>query len=179
MCSLLHRRTRHCVVMRLFVGVRPPDRVLDALDCLARPDRAGVRWTRREQWHVTLRFLGEVEDPDPVVTALAGARLPRCEARVGPRVEALGRQVLCVPVAGLDELAQAVGEATAGFGQPPDERPFRGHLTLARLRRGSPRHLTGAAVEGRFPVTEVRLVRSHLGGHGGPRYGDLQVVTLD
>jgi 2'-5' RNA ligase len=164
--------------MRLFVGVVPPERVLDALARLDRPERVGVRWTRRDQWHVTLRFLGEVADPDPVAAALSAAPLPRCEARLGPRVRALGRQVLCLPVAGLDELAGAVVEATAGFGQPPDDRRFRGHLTLARLRRGTrPSGLTRASLDDSFPVTDVRLIRSHQ-GEGGSRYEDLLVVPL-
>jgi 2'-5' RNA ligase len=161
--------------MRLFIGVVPPERVLDALDRLDRPERAGVRWTRRDQWHVTLRFLGEVADPDPVAAALSAAPLRRCEARIGPRVEALGRHVICLPVAGLDELAGAVEEATAGFGQPPDDRRFRGHLTLARVRR--PSGLAGPAFDDGFPVADVRLILSHQ-GEGGPRYEDLSVVPL-
>ena len=43
--------------------------------------------------------------------------------------------VVCVPVAGLDELAAAVPRPTAAIGEPPDPRRFAGHLTLARLRR--------------------------------------------
>lgn len=164
--------------MRLFVGVVPPERVLDALDRLDRPERAGVRWTRRDQWHVTLRFLGEVADPGPVAAALSTAPLRRCEVRLGPRVRALGRQVLCLPVAGLGELAQAVEEATAGFGQPPDDRRFRGHLTLARLRRGTrPAGLAGGAFDDSFPVTDVRLIRSHQDAQGS-RYEDLHIVPL-
>jgi RNA 2',3'-cyclic 3'-phosphodiesterase len=164
--------------MRLFVGVVPPERVLDALDRLDRPESAGVRWTRRDQWHVTLRFLGEVADPDPVAAALSNAPLHRCEVRLGPRVRALGRQVLCLPATGLEDLARAVAEATAGFGQPPDDRRFRGHLTLARLRRGTrPTGLTGAVLDDSFPVTDVRLIRSHQ-GKDGVRYEDVHVVPL-
>jgi 2'-5' RNA ligase len=164
--------------MRLFVGVCPPERVLDALERVDRPKRDGVRWTRRDQWHVTLRFLGEVADPDPVAAALDVAPLHGCEAQLGPEVEALGRHVICLPVAGLDELAQAVEQATAGFGQPPDDRSFRGHLTLARLRRRArPTGLAGQAFEDRFRVTDVRLIRSHQDA-GGSRYEDLHVVPL-
>jgi RNA 2',3'-cyclic 3'-phosphodiesterase len=164
--------------MRLFVGVVPPDRVLDEIERLRRPDRPGVRWTRRDQWHVTLRFLGEVGDPDSVAAALDTAPLPRCEARLGPRVRALGRQVVCLPVAGLDALAKTVAEATAGLGQPPDHRQFRGHLTLARLRRPArPSGLTGDVIEDSFPVTDVRLIRSHQ-TDGGSRYEDLHIVRL-
>ncbi|HEY8523994.1 MAG TPA: RNA 2',3'-cyclic phosphodiesterase [Acidimicrobiales bacterium] len=164
--------------MRLFVGVVPPEGVLDAIERLARPDRPGVRWTRRQQWHVTLRFLGEVDDPDPVAAALDAAPLAPCDARVGPAVRTLGHHVLCLPVAGLDDLARAVVEATAGFGQPPDDRPFRGHLTLARLRRPArPSGLTGGRLDARFPVTDVRLIRSHQ-EPDGVRYEDLHIVRL-
>ena len=164
--------------MRLFVGVCPPEQVLEALERVDRPKRDGVRWTQRDQWHVTLRFLGDVPDPEPVAAALDAAPLRRCEARLGPEVRVLGRHVICLPVAGLDELAQVVCGATAGFGQPPEERRFRGHLTLARLRRGTrPAGLAGRAFEDRFTVTDVRLIRSHQ-GPSGARYEDLHVVPL-
>ena len=238
--------------MRLFVAVRPPDDVLDAVAALARPAHPGVRWTTRDQWHVTLRFLGEVGDPEPVAAALAAAPLPAATAALGPRVTALGSGVVCLPVAGLDALAAAVSEATAGWGRPPEHRRFRGHLTLARVdrprratRRGDPsragrgggggrgsgrgeggggdpsgaggsasdgprgsgaadrsdpsraggggggergrrgggddrpraRSLAGEALAARFPVADVRLVRSHL-GRPGARYEDLLVHPL-
>ncbi len=50
--------------MRLFVAVWPSAAVVDELRGLERPARPGVRWTTADQWHVTLRFLGEMEDPD-------------------------------------------------------------------------------------------------------------------
>jgi 2'-5' RNA ligase len=82
-----------------------------------------------------------------------------------------------VPVEGLDDLAAAVTDATDGCGRPLPDRPFRGHLTVARARRGSVRSLAGEAVDARFPVEDVRLVRSHL-GRDGARYEDLHVRRL-
>jgi RNA 2',3'-cyclic 3'-phosphodiesterase len=173
--------------MRLFVGVRPPDDVLDLVADLPRRAQAGLRWTTRDQWHVTLRFLGEVEDPTVVVDALDGIGadgFAACEAAVGPMVETLSRQVVALPVVGLDHLAAAVIEATRTLGRPPEDRPFRGHLTLARLARsarGSARRLAGGMVgrplSARFTVSDVRIVRSHL-GRGGARYEDVYVRHL-
>jgi 2'-5' RNA ligase len=179
--------------VRLFVAVRPPDVVLDEIARLPRPARSGLRFTTRAQWHVTLRFLGEMDDPEDVVDALdaldaPGGRdgagpgaLAACEAVVGPQVEALSRQVVALPVAGLDGLAAAVVAATATLGRPPDDRPFRGHLTLARASRGSARRLAGDLVgrplSARFDVSDVRVVRSHL-GHEGARYEDIHVRHL-
>lgn len=161
--------------MRLFVAVRPPDDVIDTLARLRRPERDGLRWTSPAQWHVTLRFLGEIDDPAPVVEALDRAVLPPAVAELGPAVESLGRGVVMVPVGGVDDLAAAVVEATGAFGTPPDPRPFRGHVTLARCRRGRVGGLVGEPVSARFPVADLRLVRSSQSGPAGPRYDDVHV----
>lgn len=166
---------------RLFVAVRPPAPVLARLAELPRPAEPDVRWVAPPQWHVTLRFLGEAE-PAPVARALdevaaASAGRTRPRAELGPRVSLLGRQVICVPVAGLDGLAAAVGRATAALGEPPDPRPFRGHLTLARLGRRGACRLAGHAVGARFAVTELELVRSLL-GPAGARHEVVHTVAL-
>ena len=176
--------------MRLFVAVQPPDDVLDAVAALPRPERPDVRWTRRDQWHVTLRFLGEVDDPDPVAAALDAAPLPPAEAVMisGPKM--IGAAAIGLPVTGVDALAAAVVAATATFGQPPETRRYHGHLTLARTRArrrggrsGLPHWASGlfddeAAFDRRFPVDAVRLIRSRL-GPGGARYEDLHIRPLE
>jgi RNA 2',3'-cyclic 3'-phosphodiesterase len=171
--------------MRLFVAVQPPDAVLDVLDALPRRERPGIRWTERAHWHITLRFLGEVADASPVVTALEAATLERCVARLGPGAEVLGRSVVSVPVSGLDDLARGVATALHGLGGADDDRPFRGHVTLARTGRRARRSEARAVVRDlaarpvveTFDVDAVRLVRSRL-GDGPPRYDDLHVRRL-
>jgi 2'-5' RNA ligase len=146
---------------RLFVAVIPPPDVLDVLANIPREPQPHVRYTTREQWHVTLRFLGEAD------IAQASAALERVDARsveasLGPRVERLGRTVAMVPCAGLDEIAAAVLRATADIDHPIEARPFVGHLTIARMKnaRGCP--ASGFAVAATFTVSEVHLVRSLL-----------------
>jgi 2'-5' RNA ligase len=163
---------------RLFVAVVPPDDVLDAVAALERPPVSGLRWTSREQWHVTLRFLGTVADAGPVVEALSGIALPAATAVVGPAVGRFGHRLLHVPVAGLDEAEAVVRGVTADLGEPPEDRPFRGHLTLARVTKGvrvDLRALAGAPVEGQWAVTEIALVESRLSA-AGARYS--VVATL-
>jgi 2'-5' RNA ligase len=161
--------------VRLFVAVWPPAEVLDVLDRLPRPDHPAVRWAPRDRWHVTLRFLGDVvEDERPALeqaVAATAAAHPVRRVALGPATVRLSRSVLAVPVAGLDDLGQAINAATAGFGEPPEDRRFTGHLTLARSRSRAvlPAALAGLRVEAGWDVSEVALVRSHLGG-GGPRY---------
>ena len=56
---------------RLFIAVRPSVAAADLVDRLPRFETPRVRWVPREQWHVTLRFLGDAE-PEEVVAALVG-----------------------------------------------------------------------------------------------------------
>jgi 2'-5' RNA ligase len=122
--------------VRLFVAVRPPPDVIDALAALARPDGTPVRWTTRGQWHVTLRFFGNVEDLSPIETALAASVLGVApfDVTMGPRAGVLGHQIVYLPVTGLADLAATVVAATGAFGEPPPRRRFRGHLTLGRTK---------------------------------------------
>ncbi len=169
--------------MRLFVGIWPPPDVLASLAALPRPEHPSVRWTPQEQWHVTLRFLGDVADEDgPVLLdslgTLGPAGRPTC-AYVGPATRRLDKGTLVVPVAGLDDLAHAVTTATSGLDRGTEARPFVGHLTLARGRGGRPipSTLAGASVAASFGVAELALVCSRL-GHDGPRYETLATIAL-
>lgn len=160
--------------MRLFVAVDLPGPVVRLLESLPRPARRSLRWTSPDQWHVTLRFLGEVEESDPVVEAL-GIVAARCaagsaeaaepvEARLGPATAWFtGRRVLQVPVAGLEELATFVRDATAPWGSSI-EAAFAGHVTLARVRgdKAGPPELAGTPVVARFDVTGLVLYASSL-----------------
>ena len=149
--------------VRLFVAALPDkstvDRLRGACGGWPRPTVAGLRWTGPDQWHVTLRFLGSV-DPGEAAAALDGLGWAAAEARLGPVTALLGRGVLMVPVSGVDGLAGAVAAATVDLGGLPENRPFTGHLTLARSRGRVPAGWEGRPVTGAFPVVEVCLVRS-------------------
>jgi 2'-5' RNA ligase len=151
---------------RLFVAVWPPDDVAESLRELRRKDERGVRFVAPENWHVTLRFLGDA-DPDAVGDALDRGTYTRCVARVGPGVDVLKHHSVIVPVRGVDPLAAAVARATRGLGTEPERRKFAGHLTLARMKRHArPPAVTGARIEGEFEVEEVALVESTLTASG-------------
>ena len=127
---------------------------------------------------MTLRFLGRVDDPEPVLAALRGLGTPAGEAVLGLATARLGRGVLHVPVAGLEEVAAEVVARTAALGRPPEDRPFVGHLTLARARdRVDWRPLVGRPVTARWPVTEVALMESRLHPRGA-RYSVVERLPL-
>src|SRR5579875_1699588 len=175
--------------MRLFVAIAPPAEVLDELDAVVLPLRAArgdLRWTGRDAWHVTLAFLGEVDEP-------AAARLlPRLEraarrhrslrlafSGAGAFPRASRATVLWSGLSGdRDELARLAGSVAAGASRagaaPPDSgRRFRPHLTLARCRTPADVTELVAALDahrGRpWAADRVHLVRSHLGAAGRRR----------
>lgn len=147
------------------MAVDLPDEVRDRLLTeVPRTEQDGVRWVDPRQWHVTLRFLGDVDEP-AARAAVAALRAPAADAVVGPRVSRLGRHVVCLPVAGLDDLATAVRTATDHLGEPEGRR-FAGHLTLARLRHRAACGVTGTPFSACFTARRVTLYRSTLGPTG-------------
>lgn len=155
--------------MRLFVAALPDAAVVQYLMQVyggwPRPEIEGLRWTGPDQWHVTLRFLG-LADPAAATAALDQLEPIIAEARLGPTTALFGRSILMVPVVGVDSLAGAVTAVTLGVGEPPEDRPFVGHLTLARSRGWIPPELVDAPVAGMYPVTEVCLMRSETLAEG-------------
>lgn len=167
--------------MRLFVAVWPDDetrRRLSGLE-LELGRTKGLRFVGPERWHVTLRFLGDVEEDDlgplgDALVACAAAFPGPVRCRLGPGTGWFtGVRVLHLPAAGLDGLAAAVRTATLPVvGEPAEPEPaFNGHLTLARSKG---RRLGVAALgemanlpfEAAFPVTAVDLVSSQPSPQG-------------
>ena len=179
--------------MRLFVALPAPPSPRYAE--LAREVAAvapGAKLVRDDGRHATLRFLGEVFDVAPVKAALDAA----CRGRPALPVVAEGlgtfhdgfpphkrSRVAWVGLraAGVEALAAAVEQATAGFGDPPERRRFVAHVTLARLptpadlRSLVDRHKDTLVAEG--VLDRVVLYRSHV-GPGGSQYEALHTVRL-
>jgi RNA 2',3'-cyclic 3'-phosphodiesterase len=167
---------------RLFFAVDPPEEARADLDrtlAALRAEPGAPRWTDPSRWHLTLLFLGRV----PV------ERVPRLIERAGPAVAVAHPMTLRlsrggrfgsvrrpqVAWAGLDgdvrpltDLAKRLAAAARSLDLPVEDRPFRAHLTLGRWRPGHPADgsITDRLADYRgpaWPVTEVRLIESHLG----------------
>jgi 2'-5' RNA ligase len=156
---------------RLFVAVWPPEEVVADLTALPRKDQRGVRFVHPDNWHLTLRFLGDA-NPDAVIAALDGIEFDRTEIRIGPGVDLLGDHSLVLPASGLDTVAADVTDRTRDLGEPPRKR-FTGHLTLARLKPYAKMpHALGAMFDATFALEEIALVQSRLHPDGA-RYDTL------
>jgi 2'-5' RNA ligase len=145
-----------------------------------RTDIPGARWVPTEQIHLTLAFLGEVDEAavERLSGELARIRAPGfrlCFSGTGcfpdrrrPRVLWVG----LVPHPRLKQLAAGVREAVLACGIPQDERPFSPHITLARLKL-SPSRGCDAFLDRQpeqqlppFPVQEFILFQSRLTPQG-------------
>lgn len=171
--------------MRAFVAVVPPADALAELDAAVAPLRAtypGLRWTPATQWHLTLAFLGEIDDgvlPDLAERLTRAARRhPPTELRLagggrfGDRVLWIRVQGSHGPPDGLRRLAASVGAAARRCKIAVADRPHRPHLTLARGRDGTDLRPVVAALAGftgsAWTADVLQLVRSRLGaGPGG------------
>jgi len=132
-------------MMRLFVALALPDEVADGLVTL-QGGIPGARWSRREQLHLTLRFIGEVDGRDAAAIddALAFIRAPRFTLELKGVGEFGGKNPRALWTGVRDEapvahLQRKVESAVQRVGMPPEERKFSPHVTLARLR-GAPHH---------------------------------------
>lgn len=179
---------------RAFLAVVPPDEVLDALVDRIEAGRRlepDVRWVRREQLHITLQFLGPVDDVAALTDALEGAvaSAPPFEARLGgagafPRPQRASL-VWTGVAAGEDRmtgLAVAVRGATAALGFEAEPRPFHPHVTMARLRRPKPLQalvetLSGEPAGPPFTVADIVLFRSETRS-AGALYTTLEQIPL-
>jgi RNA 2',3'-cyclic 3'-phosphodiesterase len=163
--------------VRLFVGVFPPE---PARADLARAvgglrvatAQVNTRLIPPGRWHVTLAFLGEVDDarlPDAVaaVHAAAEAAPPPPTLRVtgGGRFGRGRFTLLWAGVEGdLEPLGTAVRRALRRARLPFDRKPLRPHITLARPGD-------------RLPAEEVDADRAALDGYAGPPW-TVPAITL-
>ena len=164
---------------RLFVAVDLPEEHKELLAGLCN-GLPGARWVRDRQFHLTLRFLGNVDGPTATIVsdALHGVRADPFELslqgvghfppRGPPRVLWAGVE----PSEELDELHRQVVRVLRRAGLPPEERKFAAHVTLARLLDSPLPRLLAFLREHAdlrsepFPVTDVSLYNSITSSEG-------------
>ncbi|HUF72217.1 MAG TPA: RNA 2',3'-cyclic phosphodiesterase [Gammaproteobacteria bacterium] len=131
---------------RLFVALPLPEPVTEALSGIRPSPRDGVRPIGAADMHLTLHFLGH-RDVEPVRRALAAVRQPAFALRLGrPGHFSLpGRKtILWVGIEPSDALVglhRATAEALATLGFTAETRPYRPHVTVARMASRLPETL--------------------------------------
>ena len=177
--------------VRAFIAVELPadaKRVLGGLvESLRGQDLQCLRLVSPDGIHLTLKFLGQVPVPRLSSVTAAMDRVAACAAPFEIELRGLGGfpnleapRVLWVGIDGdpasLAELAGAMDAELTLLGFPAESRPFAPHLTLARVRDGTPRHQRSRAGEAlrqfagqeraHLPVAGISLMRSVLRPEG-------------
>ncbi len=178
-------------LFRLFIAISVPDAVKTEMEkvqrelCRALPEGC-VRWTRREQFHLTLKFLGSVEAQR--VVALADAVRGACQGFTALRLRA--ERIGCFPdlrfprvvwawvhdrQEQLPHLQNAIETATHGFTTEAPEERFTGHVTLGRAR-GIKRREAGVLAKvvagmvervfGEWIADRIEIMRSEMSPQG-------------
>ncbi len=174
-------------LIRTFIAIAVDDRLRDTLAAVQHELRAvgtGVAWVCPAGMHLTLKFLGDVEEarvPEiaAALTPVAAAVAPFTATLAGmgvfptpqrPRVLWAG---ITAGAEALVALAAGVDAALTALGFPPEPRPFSPHLTLGRLQAPGDTAPLLARLEayrdtifGETPITALTLYRSDLSPRG-------------
>jgi 2'-5' RNA ligase len=128
--------------MRLFVALAIPDAVAQGL-MLIQAGVPGARWQSREQLHLTLSFIGEVDGRDAAAIddALAGIQAPGFSLQLhgvgqfgeGKRSRSHALWAAVRPNPALEHLQRKVAAAIRRAGTPAEAHKFTPHVTLARI----------------------------------------------
>lgn len=164
--------------MRLFTALSLPDEVARPL-MLLQAGVPGARWQTREQLHLTLRFIGEVDGAEAIAIddALAAITAPGFTLElkgVGSFGSKYPRDLWAGVAANeaLLHLNRKIESALQRIGLPAEPRKFTPHVTLARLKAAPPGavmdYLTDHALyaSGPFPVSAFGLFSSKLTSDG-------------
>jgi RNA 2',3'-cyclic 3'-phosphodiesterase len=142
-----------------------------------------------EDWHITLRFLGTVDsityerflhglgplgDIKPFRLGLDGFG-----AFPNPRKATVFWVGVGLGVDGLEALNEVCERAAVSAGVAPEERPFRPHLTLARVRPSADvTGLVGESFSARWVCDRLVVFESRTGAGAGVRYVPLEILHL-
>ena len=174
--------------IRAFLAVEPPEEILQTVirlqEKLKREISGRLSWTRPGGQHLTLKFFGDVStgDVDSIGRAVQN-RLPS-GAALNLKIEKLGvfpdarkpRVLWCGTSGDVEKLAALQKQLDVdftGIGFPKEDRPFRAHLTLARIKDPrAPAGIDKALQKYRdfstsfFSVRELILFQSNLTPQG-------------
>ena len=181
--------------VRIFIALGVPETVAAVLGDnaarLASQDKDGrVRWMGEENYHVTLAFLGDIDEPlvDDLAIELENVLAGFGEVQI--RVESLalfpfGRRPRLIAAMieaseQLQELQQKIVRAVRRLSIPLEKRRFHPHVTLGRLRAGGGRriNLPAAAVAVQGSIGVATIFESTLTPHGAI-YEPLYEILLD
>jgi 2'-5' RNA ligase len=166
-------------MLRLFIAISLPESIRQRLSLLS-AGVPGAKWSKVENLHLTLRFIGDVDGRTygDIVDSLGHVSVPKFALQIegvgqfgeGRRVDTLWAGVK--PCDRLNRLQGKIETALQRLGLEPERRKFHPHVTLARLK-GAPESRVaqfladnGGLLSPPFPVENYVLFSSFLAHTG-------------
>jgi 2'-5' RNA ligase len=165
---------------RLFTGLELPEAVVGQL-ALMRGGVVGARWLEPEDYHITLRFIGDIDAgaARDIDETLSDIRRPKALVRFeelswfgGDKPRAIVAKVKADPA--LMDLQAEQERRLRRIGIEPETRKYTPHVTLARLRGASQTAVAsylavrGALIADSFKAERFVLYSAREGSGGGP-----------
>ena len=177
-------------MLRLFVGLSLPDGIAARINIMS-SGIPGARWVAPENLHLTLRFIGEVdetaaEDIDYALRQITDHPFDLTLNGLGTFGKHGKEHTLWIgvpPSPQLVHLQAKIESAVVRSHQPAEERKFTPHITIARMTRPDLTRLqhfvegNGLFQAGPFRVEQFTLFESEP-GNGGPVYTALEDYPL-
>jgi 2'-5' RNA ligase len=134
--------------MRTFIAIELPKNIKDFLVRLQdqlKKSRADVKWVQPQNIHLTLKFLGEIDEQKLDKIVLILEEITKTNNSFYIRISSLGAfpkirfpRVIWVGIDKGDmetaQIAKVLEEEIAKIGIPPEKRPFSSHITIGRVR---------------------------------------------
>ena len=174
--------------IRAFLAIDPPEDILQAMsrlqEKLKREIGGRISWTKPQGQHLTLKFFGDISTEDVKNICSAVQNRVTSEPSLNLKVEKLGvfpdarrpRVIWCGVTGDVEKLSVLQKQLDSDFAAisfPMEDRPFRAHLTLGRIKdshglTGISEALTknSAFAAGEFNCTELILFQSKLSPKG-------------
>ena len=184
--------------MRTFISVELPDEVREkisgAVEALKKVN-AAVKWVEPKNLHITLKFLGEVPEgeidnlKDRVAEAVKGKKsFPAEFSGVGTFPEGRKPRVIWAGTAKggkeQEEIAASLEKALSKAGFREEERGFKPHITIGRVKEGKNLDALLGEIEkmkgkpfGGMMVEDINLMKSRLSPKG-PIYEEVKSIRL-
>lgn len=165
---------------RLFTGIEVPAEISEWL-ALARGGLPGARWIDKENYHVTLRFIGDIDMniADDIADTLDRVNRPSFSMTIDGLGSFGTRKPHSIvariqPSQALSELQSEHERLMQRLGLPAEQRKYIPHVTLARLRGATGADIAdflsfrGGLVAGPFEVSRFVLFSARESVGGGP-----------
>jgi 2'-5' RNA ligase len=187
--------------MRAFVAIELPKEIRDSLSDIQeklKTAQADVKWVRPQNIHLTLKFLGDINEEQLAKINLILDTLSKDKKNFSIRIASLGAfpkiDYPRVIWAGIDrgesqtqELAKALEERAEKIGIPKEDRKFSSHITIGRIRSNLRKDKLVAGLKElqgyfnetpqEFKVNKITLFKSTLTPRG-PIYEILKEANL-